>query len=157
MTGKTSELLQGFLNELIPVGVGELFFFDGEKIATLAEDETGSILRIAMQRLLGLDVVTRLKNDLNIYLKNDERRKLSAKVQGQIEELENKKKILIQLAAEKRNKTVEYLNGIAANINDLRKYEALLISLGKNFADSKVSEQAKLKVLEAQESQLKNN
>ncbi|MDO3951115.1 DNA sulfur modification protein DndD [Salmonella enterica] len=155
MTGKTSELLQGFLNELIPVGVGELFFFDGEKIATLAEDETGSILRIAMQRLLGLDVVTRLKNDLNIYLKNDERRKLSAKVQGQIEELENKKKILIQLAAEKRNKTVEYLNGIAANINDLRKYEALLISLGKNFADSKVSEQAKLKVLEAQESQLK--
>ncbi|ECJ8290281.1 DNA sulfur modification protein DndD, partial [Salmonella enterica] len=61
----------------------------------------------------------------------------------------------IQLAAEKRNKTVEYLNGIAANINDLRKYEALLISLGKNFADSKVSEQAKLKVLEAQESQLK--
>ncbi|EBP0009268.1 DNA sulfur modification protein DndD [Salmonella enterica] len=154
MLGKTPELLQGFLNELIPVGVGDLFFFDGEKIATLAEDETGSILRIAMQRLLGLDVVTRLKNDLNVYLKNDARRKLSGKVQEQLDDLEKKKNELIQLAHEKRNKTIEFLNGIEANINGLRKYEALLSSLGKNFADSKFSEQAKLKVLEARKSHI---
>lgn len=154
MTGKTSEQLQGFLNELIPVGVGDLFFFDGEKIATLAEDETGSILRIAMQRLLGLDVVTRLKNDLNTYLKNDEKRKLGGKVQEQIEALEKRKCDLVKTASEKRNKTIEFLNGIGANINALRKYEALLTSLGKNFADSKFSEQARLKVLEAQKNQL---
>ena len=35
------EACQGFLNQLVPLGVSELFFFDGEKIALLAEDETG--------------------------------------------------------------------------------------------------------------------
>ncbi|MCV5391105.1 DNA sulfur modification protein DndD, partial [Escherichia coli] len=32
------EQCQGFLNELIPTGIADLFFFDGEKIAELAED-----------------------------------------------------------------------------------------------------------------------
>ncbi|WP_145031423.1 DNA sulfur modification protein DndD [Pantoea ananatis] len=154
MLGKSPELLQGFLNELIPVGVGELFFFDGEKIANLAEDETGSILRIAMQRLLGLDVVTRLKNDLNLYLKKDQNRKFNNKIQLQINELEDKKESLIKLANEKRNKGIEYLNGISAHLKNLRKYESLLSSLGKSFADSKVTEQAKLKSLEAEGVQL---
>jgi len=154
MTGRTPELLQGFLNELIPVGVGELFFFDGEKIATLAEDDTGNILRIAMQRLLGLDVVYRLKNDLNTYIKNDEQRKISETVLTEVNKLEKRKSELIKLATEKRNKAVEFINVIEANINSLRKYESLLSSLGKNFADSKVSEKAKLKVLESEKNQL---
>ena len=29
---------QDFLNELIPIGLSQLFFFDGEKIQGLAED-----------------------------------------------------------------------------------------------------------------------
>lgn len=154
MAGKTPELLQGFLNELIPVGVGDLFFFDGEKIATLAEDETGSILRIAMQRLLGLDIVSRLKNDLHTYIKNDEQRNLGSKIQSQVDKLDKRKQELIELAFEKRNQTIEFLNGIEANINSLRKYESLLISLGKNFADSKASEQARLKIQEAEKAQI---
>ncbi|WEF12531.1 DNA sulfur modification protein DndD [Pectobacterium actinidiae] len=151
---KKPELLQSFLNELIPVGVGDLFFFDGEKISTLAEDDTGSILRIAMQRLLGLDVVSRLKNDLNAYIKNDEQHSLDKKVKFQVDKLEERKNELIQLAAEKRNQTIEFLNGIKANISSLRKYETLLTSLGKNFADSKASEQARLKVLNVEKEQI---
>nr|MBF4432896.1 DNA sulfur modification protein DndD [Vibrio anguillarum] len=48
---------QGFLNELIPTGIADLFFFDGEKIAELAEDESGTVLKTAVRRLLGLDVI----------------------------------------------------------------------------------------------------
>jgi DNA sulfur modification protein DndD len=154
MTGRTPELLQGFLNELIPVGVGELFFFDGEKIATLAEDDTGNILRIAMQRLLGLDVVYRLKNDLNTYIKNDEQRKISETGLIEVNKLEKRKAELVKFATESRNKAIEFINIIEANINSLRKYESLLSSLGKNFADSKASEKAKLKVLESEKSHL---
>ena len=58
---------QGFLNELVPIGVSELFFFDGEKIAELAEDETGRTLGEAIQRLLGLHLVERLRSDLRVY------------------------------------------------------------------------------------------
>lgn len=150
MDGKSPEQLQGFLNELIPVGVGDLFFFDGEKIATLAEDETGSILRIAMQRLLGLDVISRLKNDLNTYAKNDQKNKLNLVTQEQINKLEARKDELVRSAIEKRTQAVEFLNGIEAHINGLRKYEALLTAQGKVFADSKVTEEAKLKILKAE-------
>ncbi len=154
LTGKSYEQLQGFLNELIPVGVGDLFFFDGEKIATLAEDDTGGILRIAIQRMLGLDVVTRLKNDLGVYIKNEEQRKISGEVKESINYLEEKKQSLLELAKDKRNQSVVFLNKIQANLATLRKYEALLISQGKVFADSKVSEKAKLKELEIEKSQI---
>lgn len=63
------DLCQAFLNELIPIGVSDLFFFDGEKIAELAEDDTGEILQQAVRKLLGLDIIERLRNDLAIYLK----------------------------------------------------------------------------------------
>lgn len=161
MEGKTTEQLQGFLNELIPVGVGDLFFFDGEKIATLAEDETGSILRIAMQRLLGLDVVSRLKGDLNTYIKKDIKNKLSRVTKEQIFHLEARKDELVSYANEKRIESLDYLRGVQLHVKELHKYEALLIAQGKNFADSKVSEEAKLKVLETEklyvEKQLRNN
>lgn len=104
MEGKSPEQLQGFLNELIPVGVGDLFFFDGEKIATLAEDETGSILRIAMQRLLGLDVVSRLKGDLNTYIKNDQKNKLNRVAQEQVKVLEKRRMILFHTLMKKEAK-----------------------------------------------------
>ena len=63
---------QGFLNELIPHGIADLFFFDGEKIAELAEDESGNILRTAVRRLLGLDLISKLRNDLMIFVKRQQ-------------------------------------------------------------------------------------
>ena len=53
------EQCQAFLNELIPIGVADLFFFDGEKIADLAEDQSGAVLQTAVRRLLGIDVIER--------------------------------------------------------------------------------------------------
>ncbi len=61
------EACQGFLDDLVPISVSELFFFDGEKIAELAEDETGRILGGALQRLFGLHLVERLRGDLRVY------------------------------------------------------------------------------------------
>lgn len=66
----TTEQVQAFLHEVVPPGIGDLFFFDGEKIAELAEDDTGSYLKEAVQRLLGIDILNRLSNDLEIYLKD---------------------------------------------------------------------------------------
>lgn len=65
--GLSPDACQGFLNELAPFGVSELFFFDGERIAELADDQTGRTLGDAIQRLLGLQHVERLRNDLRVY------------------------------------------------------------------------------------------
>ncbi|MDD0841177.1 DNA sulfur modification protein DndD [Pseudomonas sp. Gutcm_11s] len=63
------EQAQSFLNELIPIGVSELFFFDGEKISSLAEETTGGALRDSINKLLGLDIIDRLDSDLSILVR----------------------------------------------------------------------------------------
>lgn len=79
-----SEQCQAFLNELIPIGVSDLFFFDGEKIADLAEDESGKTLQTAVKKLLGLDIIERLRNDLSLYLRRENAKALPQEVQAEI-------------------------------------------------------------------------
>ena len=64
-----AEHWQDFIQDLIPSGISNLFFFDGEKIQQLAEDRTDDhALDQSVKSLLGLDLVGRLQADLNIYL-----------------------------------------------------------------------------------------
>jgi len=58
------------LRELIPPGVAELFFFDGEKITTLSEtgEASDALLAETVKNLLGLHLVEQLDKDLDIYL-----------------------------------------------------------------------------------------
>jgi DNA sulfur modification protein DndD len=59
---------QDFVQELIPIGVSDLFFFDGEKVQLLAEDDTDrKTLSDAVSDLLGTDIIEKLNADLNIY------------------------------------------------------------------------------------------
>jgi DNA sulfur modification protein DndD len=53
-----------YVEELVPVGVSSLFFFDGEKIAKLTEEEDNTELQKAIHSLLGLDIIDRLVTDL---------------------------------------------------------------------------------------------
>ena len=84
----SKEQCQGFLNELVPVGVSELFFFDGEKIKELAEDDTGNILGDSIKRLLGLDTFDTLYADLGIYLRTASKGQASISLKGEQEDLE---------------------------------------------------------------------
>lgn len=59
---------QNFLQELIPPGVSQLFFFDGEKIAEIAHDGPDEGLAEAVRGLLGIELVERLRTDLGLYL-----------------------------------------------------------------------------------------
>jgi DNA sulfur modification protein DndD len=52
------------VEELFPIDIAQLFFFDAEKIRSLAEDDSSSkALEAAIKSLLGLDVVERLIAD----------------------------------------------------------------------------------------------
>jgi len=62
---------EDFLKELIPPGVSQLFFFDGEKVqelATAIEDDES--FEESLFSLLGLELVDRLDADLSIYISN---------------------------------------------------------------------------------------
>ena len=56
------------VDQFVPVGLAELFFFDGEQIARLAEaDNAAQMLTTAINTLLGIDLVDRLEKDLSVY------------------------------------------------------------------------------------------
>lgn len=82
------EQAQGFLNELIPIGVSDLFFFDGEKIAQLAEDNEGQVLGDSVKKLIGLDLIEKLMGDLTVFIRNIKRLRQTDDIQSQISELE---------------------------------------------------------------------
>lgn len=84
----TDQQKQAFLNELIPIGVADLFFFDGEKIAELADDSNNVTLADAINRLLGLDIIDRLKADLGVYLRDQKRNLLPSDIKKEIKTLE---------------------------------------------------------------------
>ncbi|MDE1219982.1 AAA family ATPase [Vibrio aestuarianus] len=130
---------QGFLNELIPTGIADLFFFDGEKIAELAEDESGTVLKTAVRRLLGLDVIAKLKSDLNIFLKKQGASSLSHSIQEEMEALDQKR-IHHERAAEKlrfhaENDIYTQIEHTSAEIQNLEnKLSQNGGGLGKNSA-----------------------
>jgi DNA sulfur modification protein DndD len=63
-----AEFWPDFIQGLVPPAVGNLFFFDAERIRDLAEDDTDAeMLAQAVKSLLGLDHVERLVTDLDIY------------------------------------------------------------------------------------------
>jgi DNA sulfur modification protein DndD len=65
----SDEQAQGFLSQLIPFGISQFFFFDGEQIADLARDDADEVLSDAIRRLLGLDIADRLTADLSSFIR----------------------------------------------------------------------------------------
>ena len=73
------------VEEYIPLGISQLFLFDGEKIEALAApDSARELLQTAVHSLLGLDLVDQLSTDLGVLAR---RKTLSLKQGKEREEL----------------------------------------------------------------------
>ncbi|WP_104046515.1 DNA sulfur modification protein DndD [Vibrio jasicida] len=138
------EQCQGFLNELIPTGIADLFFFDGEKIAELAEDESGTVLKTAVRRLLGLDVIAKLKSDLNIFLKKQGSSALSQSLKEEIDSLDEKR-ISHERNAEKLRGEADIVDAqIELVSRDILSLENKLSQNGGAWAKTREDEQQKV-------------
>lgn len=72
------EYWQDFIRDYIPPGVSKFFFFDGEKIQTIAEEIDYKELRASIQDVLGLNIFDTLEKDLKSH--SDRLRRDSDKV-----------------------------------------------------------------------------
>ncbi len=137
------EQCQGFLNELIPLGVSELFFFDGEKIKELAEDENGLNLGESIKRLLGLDIIDTLRADLGIFVRAKSKEIAGIKTAKKFEELENQ----LNSLERKIETTFEEINQLrpilAEHSENISKLENNLLAQGGAWASSRESETKK--------------
>lgn len=66
------EYWQAFVDDVVPERLSRLFFFDGEKIESIADDISGDVaIAESIRNLLGLDTVDRLKADLSIIVRRE--------------------------------------------------------------------------------------
>ncbi|MDD2391241.1 MAG: AAA family ATPase [Desulfobacterales bacterium] len=71
---QNQEIWQDFIRSMIPPGITQFFFFDGEKIQTIAADDHSEVrLKSSLEAALGIQYINRLAADI-IYIKNEERK-----------------------------------------------------------------------------------
>ena len=79
---------QAFLDELIPLGLAEFFFFDGERIQRLAEDDgSDHVVADSVRGLLGLQVTSQLQADLAILMRSHATARPIGEIQAEIGEV----------------------------------------------------------------------
>ena len=91
-----SETWSDLVEELLPSKVADLFFFDGERIESLADPvQSAGYLKTAINALLGLDVVKNLERDLGIVERQKRKGAVNAAARVQLEELEEKFRVMV--------------------------------------------------------------
>lgn len=131
----TPDFWQGFVEEIIPERLSQLFFFDGEKIKSIAEDKGGSrVLADSIKTLLGLDIVERLKADLSIYSTREAKNAIATGDKKAWQKTEREITRLDQEIELKRNELAHNRTTIDGILADIRKRENRLHREGHVFA-----------------------
>ena len=70
---ENKQIWQDFIRSLIPQGITQFFFFDGEKIQEIAADDHSEVrLQASLEAALGIEFIKRLSDDV-LHIKNQER------------------------------------------------------------------------------------
>ncbi len=96
-----------FIESVLPSALSTFFFFDGEKIAEIAENDTGLQMKESIKALLGINVLDTLGSDLKKIAKE-----LTGDSSDNVDEL-----TLRKLRAEKEA-TEEHLRNVEGQINE---------------------------------------
>ena len=125
-----------FLRDLIPPGVSQLYFFDGEKIQELAEaEDDSSTLGDAIRGLLGLDLCSQLSVDLKVFARRIGNSPETEPIKKQFEKLSKRKKELRKVGvkllekADKQRRTMEKVQA------EIRGIESKISKQGGSYAD----------------------
>lgn len=80
-----------FIENILPSGLSNFFFFDGEKIAELAVEDTSTQMKESIKTLLGISVLDLLNADLGRIINRIAKTQVSNTEAKEIEELRGKK------------------------------------------------------------------
>lgn len=74
ISGQNHVICQEFIRAIIPPGITQFFFFDGEKIQEIAADDHSEVrLKSSLEAALGIQYIKRLESDI-LYIKQEERK-----------------------------------------------------------------------------------
>ena len=135
---------QSFIEELIPKGIAKLFFFDGEKIVEIAEEENEDLaIKSSFSSLLGLDVVEQLRTDLQVNLMrnltNDDKF-----LKNEFEKFSNEKADLKDQKTHLEDKLVRKKSELDSLGMEIEALEANVSKIGGHFAQRRDETKNKL-------------
>lgn len=129
---------QDYINELVPIGVSQFFFFDGENVRRLVDDSGhDAFLSESIKALFGLNLVERLQSDLHIYANRLIKRDSPESVQQEISELESEIKTLQSRLADIEIKSESTTTQIDELENQIERQEHRLAIEGGNYAQQR--------------------
>ena len=137
-TGFETEYWQDYINELVPIGVSQFFFFDGENVRKLVDDSGhDAFLRESIKALFGLNLVERLQSDLHIYSNRLVKRDSPESVQEEITEVELKIEDFQSRLADVEVESEKTTTRIDALENEIEQQEHRLATEGGNYAQQR--------------------
>lgn len=147
-----------YVEEVVPSGVSELFFFDGEKIAAIAEaEETTDSLRAAIRSLLGLDLVERLIGDLSILIRRQKTKIQSVEGADAVAQLDERIEELIRTRRRLHQELGEQTNRVDRKGEELRQKEQQYLETGGTLALNREQLQREQAELQNRSARLKDN
>jgi DNA sulfur modification protein DndD len=153
-----SEYWQDFLRELVPPGLCGLFFFDGEKIQRLIDDDLWNVeARNAIEALLGLDIVDRLKADLTIYETKSIEHPGTVQVRTELGKLQGEKERLteeLRKLEARRNELDNALHGVDGRIAE--QHQAVM-QHGGAYANQRISLEGEQRRVQKESDQIKED
>ncbi len=133
------ESWQEFVKELIPVGLSQLFFFDGEKIQKMMSDDSNKEFKKSIKAMFGLDLVERLKADLKIYRTKYLMEKSSKPLEMERDELENKLRLIQANKRMLEDQKSTLTNDVKKTENIIVEYKDKITSQGGNYLENRES------------------
>jgi DNA sulfur modification protein DndD len=110
------------VDRFLPFGLAELFFFDGEKIESLAEETTAkTILESAIKTLFGVDLISQLDSDLKDLEKKLLKTDNKPKEDDELKKLKLRKKEILKLQEKnilEKTSAAENLTTAEENFNE---------------------------------------
>ena len=132
-----------YIETLLPLGISNLFLFDGEQVKELAELETPPPLVVdAIRSLLGLELAERLSVDLDILASRKRKEIAGAKELEALDKIEQKFQQLgaeKEAAAQEKSSCVSQVERAKVKLNEVEEkfiYEGGKIAAERNVLDT---------------------
>lgn len=107
-----------YIENLLPLGISNLFLFDGEQVKELAEQESPPPIVVdAIRGLLGLELAERLSSDLEILVNRKRKELADTQDLANLEEMEQK----LNQQQEERNGQIQNLAVLQNNLDKCEK------------------------------------
>lgn len=139
---------QDFIKEIIPLGLSQLFFFDGEKIQKMMSDDSNEELKKSILSLLGLDLVERLQADLKIYRSKFLKEVSTESFVKEISVLEGQKNVIEASIRKVLDDKASLENSIEQLCVRIADYRNKIAAQGEGYYRNRVSLEEKKNTLE---------